>query len=147
MKRSVGSKGCPLSSSSSAQVGSSHFGRKVCGCGDQLLLLKATTTKNNGRFFFRCRNWATESHCNYFRWADAVEGEVEGKPECDERKPECEEGENENLSGSDTVILQLLQKNAKLKKKLSVERKMGEIKRIVRNKVEFKCTFWNGLLN
>ena len=57
-----------------------------------------------------------------------MEGEVEGKPECDERKPECEEGENENLSGSDTVILQLLQKNAKLKKKLSVERKMGEIK-------------------
>jgi len=44
MKRSVGSKGGPSSSSSSAQVGSSHFGRKVCSCGDQLLLLKATTT-------------------------------------------------------------------------------------------------------
>jgi len=50
-----------------------------------------------------------------------VEGEVE-------RKPEMEEGENENLSGSETMILQLVQKNAKLKKKLSAERKMGEIK-------------------
>jgi len=58
MKRSTRSKGVPWSSSSSAQVGSSQFGRKVCGCGDQLLLLKATTTKNNGRFFFLCRNWA-----------------------------------------------------------------------------------------
>jgi len=58
MKRNGGSKGVPSSSSASAYVGSSQFGRKVCGCGDQLLLLKATTAKNNGRFFFRCRNWA-----------------------------------------------------------------------------------------
>jgi len=63
MKRSVGSKGGPSSSSSSAQVGSSQFGRKVCGCGDQLLLLKATTTKNNDRFFFRCRNWVVRIFC------------------------------------------------------------------------------------
>jgi len=44
-----------------------------------------------------------------------------------EWKPEIEEGENENLSYSDTMILQLVQKNAKLKK-LLVERKLGEIK-------------------
>ncbi|XP_027927892.1 uncharacterized protein LOC114184782 [Vigna unguiculata] len=121
MKRSGGSKSVPSSSSASAHVGSSQFGRKVCGCGDQLLLLKATTAKNNGRFFFRCRNWASESNCNYFRWADAMEAELEGKRE-------IEEGENENLSYSDTMILQLVQKNAKLKKKLLAERKLGEIK-------------------
>jgi len=40
-----------------------------------------------------------------------VETELEGKPE-------IEEGENENLSGSETMILQLVQKNEKLKKKL-----------------------------
>jgi len=76
MKRSVGSKGCPLSSSSSAQVGSSHFGRKVCGCGDQLLLLKATTTKNNGRFFFRCRNWAVRICCYGVCFGEFVCGHV-----------------------------------------------------------------------
>jgi len=45
-----------------------------------------------------------------------------------EGKPEMEEGENENLSGSETMILQLVQKNAKLKKKLLAGRKLGEIK-------------------
>jgi len=65
MKRSGGLKSVPSSSSASAHVGSSQFGRKVCGCGDQLLLLKATTAKNNGRFFFRCRNWAVRL---FFFW-------------------------------------------------------------------------------
>jgi len=50
-----------------------------------------------------------------------MEAELEGKRE-------IEEGENENLSYSDTMILQLVQKNAKLKKKLLAERKLGEIK-------------------
>jgi len=45
-----------------------------------------------------------------------------------EQKPEMEEGENENLSGNETMILQLVHKNVKLKKKLSAKRKMGEIK-------------------
>ncbi|QCD97598.1 hypothetical protein DEO72_LG6g2309 [Vigna unguiculata] len=30
---------------------------KVCGCGERLLLLKASTVKNKGRLFWRCRNW------------------------------------------------------------------------------------------
>ena len=50
-----------------------------------------------------------------------MEPELEGKPE-------MEEGENENLSGNETMILQLVQKNAKLKKKLLAERKLVEIK-------------------
>jgi len=49
-----------------------------------------------------------------------VETELEGKPKI--------EGENENLSDNEIMILQLVQKNAKLKKKLLAERKLGEIK-------------------
>ena len=37
---------------------SSEMASKVCGCGEKLLLLKASTVKNKGRLFWRCRNWA-----------------------------------------------------------------------------------------
>jgi len=57
MKRSYGSK-CSTTSSSSSQIRSSESVPRICGCGETLLLLKATTQKNNGRFFWRCKNWA-----------------------------------------------------------------------------------------
>jgi len=41
------------SASSFAQLGSPHFEPKLCECDKRLLLFKATTTKNNGRFFWR----------------------------------------------------------------------------------------------
>ncbi|XP_027922385.1 uncharacterized protein LOC114180295 [Vigna unguiculata] len=44
----------------------SEIASKVCGCGERLLLLKAGTMKNKGRLFWRCRNWASNSHYNYF---------------------------------------------------------------------------------
>ncbi|QCD86077.1 hypothetical protein DEO72_LG3g598 [Vigna unguiculata] len=52
---------------------------KVYGCGERLLLLKASTVKNKGRLFWRCRNWATNSHCNYFEWVDDKESDFQGK--------------------------------------------------------------------
>jgi len=78
---------------------------KVYGCGERLLLLKASTVKNKGRLFWRCRNWAvsfksrdfywmlllylwqwfhlflsqTNSHCNYFEWVDDEESDFQGK--------------------------------------------------------------------
>jgi len=45
-----------------------------------------------------------------------------------EGKSEMEEEKNENVSGSERMVLQLVQKNAKLKKKLTAKRKMGETK-------------------
>jgi len=63
MKRNIGSKCGALSLSSSAQLGSSQFGPKLCGCGEILLLLKTTITENNERFFRRSRNWAGSVNC------------------------------------------------------------------------------------
>jgi len=51
-QRKIGSK-MSQSCGSSSEIAS-----KVCGCGERLLLLKATTVKNKGRLFWRCRNWA-----------------------------------------------------------------------------------------
>ncbi|KOM56696.1 hypothetical protein LR48_Vigan10g258800 [Vigna angularis] len=47
-----------IGSGMSQSCGSSHLASKNCGCGERLLLLKATTLKNKGRQFYRCRNWA-----------------------------------------------------------------------------------------
>ncbi|KAJ1419972.1 hypothetical protein SESBI_14719 [Sesbania bispinosa] len=30
---------------------------QICACGDEVALLKSTTTKNPGRMFLRCPNW------------------------------------------------------------------------------------------
>jgi len=59
-----GSKGFPCtprntgSKMSQSCASSSEMSSKVCGCGERLLLLKASTVKNKGRLFWRCRNWA-----------------------------------------------------------------------------------------
>ncbi|QCD95835.1 hypothetical protein DEO72_LG6g532 [Vigna unguiculata] len=58
---------------------SSEMSSKVCGCGERLLILKASTVQNKGRLFWRCRNWATNSHCNYFEWVDDEESDFQGK--------------------------------------------------------------------
>ncbi|XP_027941648.1 uncharacterized protein LOC114195394 [Vigna unguiculata] len=93
--------------------------QKFCGCGEKLLLLKANTAKNNGRFFWRCRNWTTEGNCSFFQWAD------EGEPVWDEL---TEKKDEETLCDKEKMVVDLLQKNVKLKKKLMEERKLGQIK-------------------
>jgi len=60
MRRSYGSKSSTTSSSSS-QIRNSKFVPRICGSGETLLLLKANTQKNNGRFFWRCKNWAVSN--------------------------------------------------------------------------------------
>jgi len=50
-QRKIGSK------ISQSCVSSSEIASKLCGCGERLLLLEATTMKNKGRLFWRCRNW------------------------------------------------------------------------------------------
>ncbi|KAG2376458.1 uncharacterized protein HKW66_Vig0153880 [Vigna angularis] len=67
-----------IDSGMSQTCGSSHLASKNCGCGERLLLLKATTLKNKGRLFYRCRNWASNSSCNFFEWVDEGDFEMEG---------------------------------------------------------------------
>ncbi|XP_027927830.1 uncharacterized protein At1g43920, Chloroplastic-like [Vigna unguiculata] len=118
MRRSYGSK-CSTTSSSSSQNRSSGFVPRICGCGEILLLLKATTHKNNGRFFWRCKNWANDRNCRFFQWADEVEPEKEVP---------IEKNEEDNVCVNERMLVDVLQKNAKLKKKLIEERKMGQLK-------------------
>ncbi|KOM31851.1 hypothetical protein LR48_Vigan01g140700 [Vigna angularis] len=91
-----------IGSGMSQTCGSSHLASKNCGCGERLLLLKATTLKNKGRLFYRCRNWAVRDF------------EMEGSLQ---RKSEEVEVCIEN------VVLDLRKKKDKLKKKLEEERK------------------------
>ncbi|KAJ1422913.1 Zinc finger, GRF-type [Sesbania bispinosa] len=49
---------------------SSNSGSKTCACGDTLLLLTSSSSKNPGRKFFRCPNWKKENSCDYFQWLD-----------------------------------------------------------------------------
>ena len=44
----------------------SEIPSKVCGCGEQLLLLKEGNVKNNGRLFCRCRNWTVSDKLHLF---------------------------------------------------------------------------------
>ncbi|QCD94251.1 hypothetical protein DEO72_LG5g2335 [Vigna unguiculata] len=118
MKRSYGSK-CSTTSSSSSQIRSSESVPRICGCGETLLLLKATTQKNNGRFFWRCKNWANDRNCRFFQWADEVEPEKEVT---------IEKNEEDSVCVNERMLVDVLQKNAKLKKKLIEERKMGQLK-------------------
>ncbi|QCD87726.1 hypothetical protein DEO72_LG3g2266 [Vigna unguiculata] len=80
-----GSKGFPCmpqntgSKMSQSCASSSEMSSKVYGCGERLLLLKASTVKNKGKLFWRCRNWATNSHCNYFEWVDDEEFDFQRK--------------------------------------------------------------------
>ncbi|XP_017438475.2 uncharacterized protein LOC128195635 [Vigna angularis] len=103
-----------IGSGMSQSCGSSHLASKNCGCGERLLLLKATTLKNKGRQFYRCRNWASNSSCNFFEWVDEGDFEMEGSLQ---RKSEEVEVCIEN------VVLELRKKKDKLKKKLEEERK------------------------
>jgi len=48
---------------------------KLCGCGERLLLLNATTVKNNGRLFWRCRNWAVSDKFGIY-WANLISFDV-----------------------------------------------------------------------
>ncbi|KOM25745.1 hypothetical protein LR48_Vigan181s002300 [Vigna angularis] len=67
-----------IGSGMSQKCGSSHLASKKCGCGERLLLLKATTLKNKGRLFYRCRNWASNSSCTFFEWVDEGDFKMEG---------------------------------------------------------------------
>ncbi|WVY95864.1 hypothetical protein V8G54_028015 [Vigna mungo] len=64
----------------------------------------ATTVKNKGRWFFRCRNWASNSSCNYFEWHDEGVSEIEGSIE---RKGEKEIRRREESWESDVVVADL----------------------------------------
>ncbi|KAJ1399982.1 Zinc finger, GRF-type [Sesbania bispinosa] len=93
---------CKSSSSSSISR------RQICACGDEVTLLKSTTTKNPGRMFLRCPNWGKQMTCNYFRWID--DEIMDNKGRIDELQ--CYVQESEDLK----------KKLAKLKRKLSGER-------------------------
>ncbi|XP_014515409.1 uncharacterized protein LOC106773211 [Vigna radiata var. radiata] len=95
---------------------SSRLPAKMCGCGETVLLLKATTAKNKGRLFYRCRNWASTSTCNYFEWHEEEVSEIEGK----------REGLDLCLE-SDIVVLDQKKKIQKLKRKLQEEKKYGKV--------------------
>jgi len=60
IRRNSGTKSVGASSSFSGLRG------KLCGCGEKVVLLQANTTKNKGRFFWRCRNWRVSSFNSVF---------------------------------------------------------------------------------
>ncbi|KAJ1378507.1 Zinc finger, GRF-type [Sesbania bispinosa] len=85
--------------------------RQICACGDEVALMKSSTTKNPGRMFLRCPNWdflQKQITCNYFRWADDEIMDTKGRT--DELQCYVQE------------IKDLKKKLAKLKRKLSGER-------------------------
>ncbi|WVZ21869.1 hypothetical protein V8G54_000413 [Vigna mungo] len=96
MRKTIGS------SKSQSSTSSSRLPPKMCGCGEMLLLLKATTAKNKGRLFYRCRNWAVS--------------QIEGKRE-----------ELELCLGNDKDVVDLKKKIEKLKRKLEEEKKLGQV--------------------
>ncbi|KAG2404122.1 uncharacterized protein HKW66_Vig0110440 [Vigna angularis] len=110
-----------IGSGMSQTCGSSHLASKNCGCGERLLLLKATTLKNKGRLFNRCRNWAISENKSFIYCVeDCIEWVDEGDFEMErslQRKSEEVEVCIEN------VVLDLRKKKDKLKKKLEQERK------------------------
>ncbi|KAJ1419511.1 Zinc finger, GRF-type [Sesbania bispinosa] len=61
-------------------------GRRLCGCGDEIVTLTYGSAKNPGRKFFRCPNWKNPSSCNFFQWIDEEfsggEGECRGGGKC-----------------------------------------------------------------
>jgi len=69
-----GRKGFPCtprntgSKMSQSCASSSEMSSKVCGCGERLLILKASTVQNKGRLFWRCRNWAVSFKSPDFYW-------------------------------------------------------------------------------
>jgi len=153
-----GSKGFPCtprntgSKMSQSCASSSEMSSKVCGCGERLLLLKASTVKNKGRLFWRCRNWAvsfksrdlldvafvfvvmvssfSNSHCNYFEWVDDEESDFQGKEKESEasggkRVDGGKKGEEDEVSlKREKIMLDLMKKNEKLKMKLQQEKKI-----------------------
>ncbi|KAG2379831.1 uncharacterized protein HKW66_Vig0166100 [Vigna angularis] len=124
MEADRGGNGCTrrsIGSGMSETCGSSsHLASRNCGCGERLLLLKATTLKNKGRLFYRCRNWAVSEKMfyllwvNYFEWVDEGDSKIEGSLQ---RRSEEVEVCIEN------VVLDLRKKKDKLKRKLEQERK------------------------
>ncbi|XP_022635247.1 uncharacterized protein At1g43920, Chloroplastic-like [Vigna radiata var. radiata] len=118
MKGDSGGIGCSrrsIGSGMSQTCGSSsHLTSKMCGCGERLLVLKATTLKNKGRLFYRCRNWASNASCNYFEWVDEGHNEIEGSLQ---RKSE------EVDVYMEKALLDLRKKKDKLKRKLEQKRK------------------------
>jgi len=61
----------------------------------------------------------SDRNCRFFQWAEEVEPEKEGLPE--------KKNEN-NVCVNERMLVDVLQKNSKLKKKLMEERKMGQLK-------------------
>ncbi|XP_014493179.1 uncharacterized protein At1g43920, Chloroplastic isoform X2 [Vigna radiata var. radiata] len=122
MKDDRGGTGCTrrsiVSGMSQTSGSSSHLASRNCGCGERLLVLKASTLKNKGRRFYRCRNWASNSSCNFFEWVDEEDFEIEGNLQ---RKSEEVEVCIEN------VVLDLRKKRDKLKKKLEQERRNNKM--------------------
>ena len=68
-QRSIGSK---MSQTYSSSLDMSS---KLCRCRERLLLLKATTVKNKGRLFWRCRNWAVSDKFLIY-WAKLISFDV-----------------------------------------------------------------------
>ncbi|KOM28778.1 hypothetical protein LR48_Vigan583s002900 [Vigna angularis] len=118
MKADSGGIGCTRrsigSGMSQTSGSSSHLASIMCGCGERMLVLKATTLKNRGRLFYRCRNWASNGSCNYFEWVDEGHNEIERSLQ---RKSE------EVEVCMEKVVLDLRKKKDKLKRKLEEERK------------------------
>ena len=148
MQRSSGSK-IWRSCASSSEIAS-----KVCGCGEKLLLLKASTVKNKGRLFWRCRNWAvgiglffelhlvffvivsffvqSNSHCNYFEWVNESESMFEGKDsELESSEGKTAEEDKVCCLEKDKVIMDLIKKNEKLKRKLQQEKQIGKFLQVL----------------
>ncbi|KAJ1419528.1 Zinc finger, GRF-type [Sesbania bispinosa] len=100
-EKRTGSSKCSSSSSTSRRL--------LCGCGEEVCLLRSNSDKNPGRFFWRCRNWDKEMTCNYFRWADHEK--TEKSSSLDEAEASVQREANE-----------LKKKVMKLQRKLWVER-------------------------
>ncbi|QCE04852.1 hypothetical protein DEO72_LG8g2893 [Vigna unguiculata] len=115
IRRNSGTKSVGASSSFSGLRG------KLCGCGEKVVLLQANTTKNKGRFFWRCRNWRSDDNCKYFEWVH------DGEESVMEEKPEIEEEDDELVGVNDKYVIQLIRKNIKLKLKLEAEMTGGKI--------------------
>jgi len=144
-QRSIGSK---MSQTYSSSLDMSS---KLCRCRERLLLLKATTVKNKGRLFWRCRNWAvsdkfliywaklisfdvlmvlffflqSNSHYNFFEWFNEEESKFEGNAPDFQDSGRTRVEEDEVCLEKEKVILELIKKNEKLKTKLQEEKRFG----------------------
>ncbi|KAJ1395292.1 Zinc finger, GRF-type [Sesbania bispinosa] len=69
---------------------SSHSvsGRRLCGCGDEIVTWTFGSVKNPGRKFYRCPNWKNKDSRQFFQWVDEEfrggegEGTVGGQCKC-----------------------------------------------------------------